>query len=236
MFVGHFAVGLAAKRAAPAVSLGTLVLAAMLADLLWCLFIIAGIEHVQFKPGMGAAQYLAFSDITISHSLSMDALWAGLSGSSLVRKAPFPVGGGGAVRDRIEPLVAGLDRSPAGYAARAGHPKGLRIRTLDFGPRRRDRRWCLAARDRLIYSRYASPEPRGCLRVLERHRPSYAGVVQQHRRATPSRSARGAVCQLRFLFPGGGLGLLDEPGPARQRPDNPALTRIRIGYHWKEHL
>jgi hypothetical protein len=37
MFVGHFAVGLAAKRVAPAVSLGTLVLAAMLADLLWCL-------------------------------------------------------------------------------------------------------------------------------------------------------------------------------------------------------
>jgi hypothetical protein len=35
MLVGHLAAGLAAKRAEPTLSLGTLVLAAMLADLLW---------------------------------------------------------------------------------------------------------------------------------------------------------------------------------------------------------
>lgn len=78
MFVGHFAVGLAAKRAEPTISLGTLVLASMMADPLWCIFMIAGIEHVQFKPGMGAANYLAASDIVMSHSLLMDGLWAGL--------------------------------------------------------------------------------------------------------------------------------------------------------------
>jgi hypothetical protein len=78
MFVGHFAVGLAAKRVAPSISLGTLVLAAMLADLLWCLFMIAGIEHVQFKPGMGAANYFQASDIALSHSLLMDGLWGAL--------------------------------------------------------------------------------------------------------------------------------------------------------------
>ena len=55
MFVGHFAVGLGAKRIAPQVSLGTLVLAAMLADLLWCVFMLAGLEHVTFGPGLGAA-------------------------------------------------------------------------------------------------------------------------------------------------------------------------------------
>jgi membrane-bound metal-dependent hydrolase YbcI (DUF457 family) len=87
MFVGHFAVGLAAKRAAPAVSLGTLVLASMIADLLWCIFMIAGIEHVQFKPGMGAANYLSASDIAMSHSLLMDALWAGfLAAAWFVRR------------------------------------------------------------------------------------------------------------------------------------------------------
>src|SRR5215470_601035 len=78
MLVGHFAVGLAAKRIAPAVSIGTLVLASMMADLLWCIFMIAGIEHVQFKPGRGAANYFAASDIAISHSLLMDGLWAAL--------------------------------------------------------------------------------------------------------------------------------------------------------------
>jgi membrane-bound metal-dependent hydrolase YbcI (DUF457 family) len=78
MLVGHFAVGLTAKRFDPAVSLGTLVLAAVLADLLWCVFMIAGIEHVQFTSGMGAANYYQASDISMSHSLLMDALWGGL--------------------------------------------------------------------------------------------------------------------------------------------------------------
>jgi len=78
VFVGHFAVGLAAKRIAPAVSLGTLVLAAMLADLLWCVFMIAGIEHVEFRPAMGAANYFQASDIAMSHSLLMNAVWASL--------------------------------------------------------------------------------------------------------------------------------------------------------------
>jgi len=35
MFVGHFAVGFAAKRWAPKVSFGTLILAASLSDVLW---------------------------------------------------------------------------------------------------------------------------------------------------------------------------------------------------------
>lgn len=78
MLVGHFAVGLAAKRIEPAVSVGTLVLAAMLADLLWCVFLFAGIEHVQFESGMGAANYFRASDIVMSHSLLMDGVWAGL--------------------------------------------------------------------------------------------------------------------------------------------------------------
>lgn len=78
MLVGHFALGLTAKRMEPAISVGTLVLASMLADLLWCIFMFAGIEHVQFKPGIGAAKYLVDSDIAISHSLLMDGLWAAL--------------------------------------------------------------------------------------------------------------------------------------------------------------
>ena len=82
MLAGHFAVGLAAKRIEPAVSTGTVVLAAMLADFLWCIFMLAGWEHVEFRPGRGAANYLAASNIAISHSLLMDAIWASLTAAA----------------------------------------------------------------------------------------------------------------------------------------------------------
>ena len=76
MLVGHFAVGLAAKRIELGVSVGTMALASMFADLLWCVMMLAGIEHVQFKPGIGAGNYFSASNIVVSHSLAMDAVWA----------------------------------------------------------------------------------------------------------------------------------------------------------------
>jgi hypothetical protein len=79
VLVGHFAFGLAVKRADPQISLGTLALAAMLADFLWCLFMLAGVEHVRFNPGVnGAANYLTASNIVMSHSLATGAVWGAL--------------------------------------------------------------------------------------------------------------------------------------------------------------
>ncbi len=78
MLVGHIAVGLAAKRITPHVSLGTTVLAALLPDLLWCVFLLTGIEHVELKAGLGAVNYLGAPDIVFSHSLLMDAVWGAL--------------------------------------------------------------------------------------------------------------------------------------------------------------
>jgi hypothetical protein len=78
MLVGHIAVGLAAKRITPRVSVGTTVLAAVLPDLLWCTFLLAGVERITLKPGRGAVNYLAASDIAFSHSLLMDAVWGAL--------------------------------------------------------------------------------------------------------------------------------------------------------------
>ena len=92
MLVGHFAVGLTAKRIEPGISADTLVLASMLADFLWCILMFAGIEHVQFKPGIGAAAYFAASDIGISHSLLMDGLWAGLLAAAYFLKRRNPRG------------------------------------------------------------------------------------------------------------------------------------------------
>jgi membrane-bound metal-dependent hydrolase YbcI (DUF457 family) len=92
MLVGHFGVALAAKGIEPAVSVGTLALASMMPDLLSCVFMIVGIEHVQFKPGMGAANYFGASDIAMSHSLLMDGLWAGLLAAAYFLKRRSPRG------------------------------------------------------------------------------------------------------------------------------------------------
>lgn len=77
MLAGHIAVGMLAKRVEPAISLGTAVLAAVLADLLAFIFLIAGIEHFDAIPGVALNRTLG-RDIVFSHSLLMDALWAGV--------------------------------------------------------------------------------------------------------------------------------------------------------------
>lgn len=69
MFLGHFGVALAAKKVAPKASLGTLVLAAQFADLLWPLLLLAGVEQVRIVPGLLAASPFDFTSYPISHSL-----------------------------------------------------------------------------------------------------------------------------------------------------------------------
>ena len=78
MFIGHFAAGLVAKPAAPKVSLGTLVLAGCLADLIWAPFLLLGLERVAIKPGITAANTLDLISVAFSHSLLMDAVWGAL--------------------------------------------------------------------------------------------------------------------------------------------------------------
>src|SRR6478672_2579076 len=76
MFVGHFAAGLAAKRVAPQLSLGVLFLAAQLADVLWPMFVAAGLETVRIAPGLTAVTPLDFVSYPYSHSLLALAIWA----------------------------------------------------------------------------------------------------------------------------------------------------------------
>src|SRR5277367_381186 len=73
MFVGHLAVGLAGKRVEPRISPGTWMLAALLADLAFFVFLMAGIEHIGIAPGATSNRFLG--DIPYSHSLSMDTIW-----------------------------------------------------------------------------------------------------------------------------------------------------------------
>jgi hypothetical protein len=86
MLVGHYSVALIARRVEPRLNLATAVLAAMLADFLWCVFLIAGIEEVRIKPGltlsngMRAIDVLEAGNVAFSHSLATDIGWAALLG------------------------------------------------------------------------------------------------------------------------------------------------------------
>jgi len=81
MFLGHFGVALAAKRAAPKASLGTLVFAAQLADLLWPIFLLLGWEQVRIVPGTTRVTPLDFVSYPWSHSLAAQICWGILLGA-----------------------------------------------------------------------------------------------------------------------------------------------------------
>ena len=51
MFIGHFAVGFAAKKFAPRTSMGALLAAPLFLDLLWPVFLLLGLEQVRIDPG-----------------------------------------------------------------------------------------------------------------------------------------------------------------------------------------
>lgn len=76
MFLGHFAVGLAAKRYAPRASLGTLIAAPLLLDLLWPIFLLTGMERVRIEPGNTVFTPLAFIHYPWTHSLLTAFGWA----------------------------------------------------------------------------------------------------------------------------------------------------------------
>jgi hypothetical protein len=75
MFVGHFALGFAAKRATPRVSLAALLAAAQLADLVWPVLLAVGLEQVRIDPGNTAFLRLDFVSYPYSHSLMLLTLW-----------------------------------------------------------------------------------------------------------------------------------------------------------------
>jgi hypothetical protein len=76
LFVGHYAVAFAAKRATPHTSLGVLVIAAQLIDLLWPMFLLVGLEHVRIAPGITRFTPLDFYDYPITHSLIGALAWS----------------------------------------------------------------------------------------------------------------------------------------------------------------
>jgi hypothetical protein len=81
MFLGHFALGFAAKPLQQGmVSLGTLFFACQFADLLWPVLVLTGVERVSVDPGNTAFTPLNFEFYPYSHSLVMLLLWGGFVG------------------------------------------------------------------------------------------------------------------------------------------------------------
>ena len=81
MFLGHFGVALAAKRAAPHTSLGTLVAASTLIDLVWPVLLLAGVEEARVVPGTTAFTPLEFTSYPVTHSAVTVAVWGVLFGA-----------------------------------------------------------------------------------------------------------------------------------------------------------
>lgn len=75
MFIGHYAVALGAKTLAPKTSLGTLIAGAAFLDLVWPVFVLAGIEQVAVAPGITAFTPLDFTSYPYSHSLLASLAW-----------------------------------------------------------------------------------------------------------------------------------------------------------------
>lgn len=92
MFIGHYAVALAVKRAAPQTSLGTLFAAASLADLLWPIFVLLGWEQVRITGGTNPLLALTFDAYPISHSLLTLLAWGVLFALLYRARTGYPRG------------------------------------------------------------------------------------------------------------------------------------------------
>jgi hypothetical protein len=78
MFVGHYAIALAAKRLEPKTSLGWTFLAVQFLDILWAPAILLGIEHARLLPGFIPASPLVLYDMPWTHGLLMAVGWSWL--------------------------------------------------------------------------------------------------------------------------------------------------------------
>jgi hypothetical protein len=80
MFIGHFGLGLAAKKIDSRPSLGTTFFASQFIDLLWPFFLIFRLEQVLIEPGNTAFTPLNFIYYPFSHSFTAVLVWSILFG------------------------------------------------------------------------------------------------------------------------------------------------------------
>ena len=88
MFIGHFAIGLLARKQGHLPSLALMFIAVQFLDLLWPVLVLLGVESLSIDPGNTALTPLNFEHYPYSHSLFMAIVWSVLFGLTyyLVRK------------------------------------------------------------------------------------------------------------------------------------------------------
>src|SRR6185295_5757070 len=79
MFIGHYGVSFAAKRLRPRVSLAVLFLAVQLLDVLFAIFVLAGIEKMRIEPGFTAYNPYDLYWMPYTHSLAGALAWSVLA-------------------------------------------------------------------------------------------------------------------------------------------------------------
>jgi len=80
VFIGHYGVSLAAKRWAPGLSLGWLFLAVQALDLLFCTFVLLGIEKLRIVPGFTAYNPYDLFFMPYTHGLVGALAWSVMFG------------------------------------------------------------------------------------------------------------------------------------------------------------
>src|SRR6266446_4987290 len=91
MFVGHYGVSFAAKKAEPGIPLWVLFIAVQLLDVLWAPFVLLGIEKVRIVPGITASNPLDLYYMPYTHSLVAALIWS--AGAFALYRLVMPRGG-----------------------------------------------------------------------------------------------------------------------------------------------
>jgi len=78
MFVGHYGVSFAVKSVDKQIPLWMLFVAVQFVDVLWAIFILAGVEKVRITPGITATNPLDLYYMPYTHSLVAALFWSGV--------------------------------------------------------------------------------------------------------------------------------------------------------------
>ncbi|MGZ5867344.1 MAG: hypothetical protein ACXWKC_18395 [Xanthobacteraceae bacterium] len=82
MFIGHYGVAFAAKAVAPRVPLGITFLAVQWLDVMFSLFVFAGIEHMRIVPGYTQYNPYVLEYTPYTHGLAGSLCWSAAGGAA----------------------------------------------------------------------------------------------------------------------------------------------------------
>jgi hypothetical protein len=200
VFVGHFAIGLAAKRIAPKVSLSTAILAAAFSDVVWILCFVTGIEKVKIHPGLMVANSLDLIYIPFSHSLLMDAVWGAIFAALYYGWRRDSRGAWILFAAVVSPLDPGCRDASPRYASKSRTRHALWTGPLEFS--RCDlfrRRWLVGCVRGFVREGHPGNDARRNLRVLDNDRVAHGSLDSEPGGSPPPSLASLAIVNAVFF-------------------------------------